>query len=280
MNTPAPLAHPALWRGQAIHQAPTPGVSSSFRLLDRELPGNGWPRSTLIELLVNGLGIGELRFLAPTLRQLTQAKKHIVLLTPPHTPYAPAFAAMGIDHTKLLVVHAEKPIDRLWAVEQSIKSNQFGALVTWLGNPSAQTRSEQRAHHVRPELLRRLQLAVSSTQGLVFAFRPFDAQHHASPAPLRMLLLPRRYPDLAVQIIKRRGPVMTQAIDIAIPIPGSGLRTLDDRQAIIAAPTPQTLSSYPTPTEALHAMDRMRDSSPLSGALLPTTSQRCSAVRD
>lgn len=62
MNTPAPLAHPALWRGQAIHQAPTPGVSSSFRLLDRELPGNGWPRSTLIELLVNGLGIGELRF--------------------------------------------------------------------------------------------------------------------------------------------------------------------------------------------------------------------------
>ncbi|MBU3724837.1 MAG: translesion DNA synthesis-associated protein ImuA [Burkholderiaceae bacterium] len=247
------LIHPALWKGQALHQTPGSGISSSFRLLDRELPGNGWPRGTLTELLVQDLGIGELRFLAPTLRGLTQSGQHVVLLTPPHIPYAPAFAAMGIDHTKILVVHAKQPVDRLWAVEQSIKSKQFGALITWLDDSKA----------ARPELLRRLQLAASSTQGLVFVFRPFAAQDQPSPAPLRMRLLPRRYPDLAVQIIKRRGPVMSSPIDIAIPIPGSGLRPLEDHEAIIAAPT-----AAPTrQTAHHHAVDRMRHSPSLSGAL-------------
>ena len=263
--------HPAVWRGQASQAQASAGVSSSFRLLDRELPGNGWPHGSLIELLVQSLGIGELRFLAPTLRALTQTGKRIVLLAPPHTPYAPAFAAMGIDHTKILVVHADRPVDRLWAVEQSIKSNSFGALITWLDHPT-----NPHAPAVKPELIRRLQLAAASTQGLTFVFRPFAAQHLASPAPLRLLLLPRRYPDIAVQIIKRRGPVMSAPIDIAIPIPGTGLRPLDDREAIIAAP-----AAAPTSNAAHHhAVDRMRYSSSLPGAFSSTASVNGSAARN
>ena len=250
------MIHPAVWKGQALHQTDCSGISSSFRLLDRELPGNGWPRGSLTELLVHNLGIGELRFLAPTLRSLTQSGKHVVLLTPPHTPYAPAFEAMGIDHRRILIVQADRPIDRLWAVEQSIKSNQFGALITWLDHTGP----------TRPELIRRLQLAASTTQGLVFVFRPFAAQDHPSPAPLRMLLLPRRYPDLAVQVIKRRGPVMSAPIDIAIPIPGSGLRPLQDHEAIIAAPT-----AAPTQQAAHHhAVDRMHHSPSLPDTLSST----------
>jgi hypothetical protein len=271
MTSTITTPHPAVWRGQAIQAQASAGVSSSFRLLDRELPGNGWPRGSLIELLVQSLGIGELRFLAPTLRALTQAGKRIVLLAPPHTPYAPAFAAMGIDHTKILVVHANRPVDRLWAVEQSIKSNSFGALITWLDHPT-----NPHAPAVKPELIRRLQLAAASTQGLTFVFRPFAAQHLASPAPLRLLLLPRRYPDIAVQIIKRRGPVMSAPIDIAIPIPGTGLRPLDDRDAIIAAP-----AAAPTSNAAHHhAVDRMRYSSSLPGAFSSTASVNGSAARN
>ena len=255
------MIHPAVWKGQSLHQSgSSSGISSSFRLLDRELPGNGWPRGSLTELLVQHMGIGELRFLAPTLRSLTQAGQHIVLLAPPHTPYAPAFEAMGIDHQKILVVQADRPIDKLWAVEQSIKSNQFGALITWLDHQGG----------TRPELIRRLQLAASTTQGLVFVFRPFAAQDHPSPAPLRMLLLPRRYPDLAVQIIKRRGPVMSAPIDIAIPVPGSGLRSLQDHDAIIAAP-----SAAPTrQTAHHHAVDRMHSSPSLPGSLSPAAASR------
>ncbi len=250
-----PLPHPAVWKGQTIQASPLPSVSTSFRALDRELPGQGWPTSTLIELLVKSMGIGEFRFIAPTLRQLTQAGKRVVLLAPPHLPYGPALAAMGIDVSKLLIVQTDKPIDKLWAVEQSIKSNQFGAFVTWLDAG------------VKPELIRRLQLAATSAQGLVFVFRPFAAQEQASPAPLRLLLLPRRYPDLAVQIIKRRGPVMSAPIDIAVPIPGSGLRPIDDHQAIIASP-----SQVPSQV-APHAVDRLRSAPPLLRPVLPATSR-------
>ena len=280
MNAPHPFP-PGVWRGASLHQDIAPGIGSGFRLLDRELPAGGWPRSSLTELLVRDLGIGEMRFLAPTLRMLTRSNQNVVLLTPPHIPYAPAFEAMGIDHSKVLIVNADRPVDRLWAVEQSIKSKQFGALITWLDSPR---------HQVRPDHIRRLHLAAASTQGLVFAFRPFEAQNQPSPAPLRMLLLPRRYPDLAVQIIKRRGPVMSAPIDIAIPIPGQGLRPLSDEQAIVATPkavSPPLIQPpliqpplIQPPLAQHHALDRMRDSTALSAAFLTSTSPQRSPARD
>ena len=265
MTTP----HPAVWKGEALHHAPTPGISSTFRLLDRELPGQGWPRGTLIELLVNSMGIGEFRFLAPTLRTLTQSGQHVVLLTPPHLPYAHAFDALGVDSSKILVVHAQQPVDRLWAVEQAMKSNAFGALITWLDElPHDHPRHHAPAGLTRPDRIRRLQCAAQRTQGLVFAFRPFAAQHHPSPAPLRMLLLPRRYPELAVQIIKRRGPVMSAPIDIAIPIPGAGLRPIQDHDAIVATPR--------TPD---HAVDRLCHSRSLPNPLSSSAATIGSSAR-
>ena len=205
------------------------------------------------------MGIGELRFLAPVLKQLTGSGKTVILLAPPHTPYVPAFQSMGIDHSKLLVVHAQRPMDRLWAVEQSIKSRQFGALLTWLDS-------------VKPEMMRRLQLAASGTQGLVFAFRPLAAQKEPSAAPLRMLLLPRRYPSLAVQIIKRRGPLAASPIDIAIPTPGEGLRlTATEDPIAIPAPIQQTADR--------HAVDRMRHSGALSGAFSSAPATDSSSTR-
>lgn len=252
--------HPAVWKGQSLHQSEAAGISSGFRELDHALPGNGWPRGALIELLAPCMGIGELRLLAPTLRQLTQSGKNVILLAPPHTPYVPAFEAMGIDHTRLLMVSADKPIDRLWAVEQSIKSRQFGALLTWLDS-------------AKPEMMRRLQLASSGTQGLVFAFRPLAAQQQPSPAPLRMLLLPRRYPSLAVQIIKRRGPLMAHPIHIAIPTPGEGLRLIATEDPIaVPAPTQHT--------EHRHAVDRMRHSGTLSGTVSSASATGGSTARN
>jgi cell division inhibitor SulA len=260
-DRPAMLHHPAVWKGQALHQDHgAASISSGFRELDGQLPGNGWPCGALIELMAPCMGIGELRFLAPTLRRLTQSGKNVILLAPPHTPYVPAFEAMGIDHTKLLMVNANKPIDRLWAVEQSIKSRQFGALLTWLDS-------------AKPEMVRRLQLAASGAQGLVFVFRPLAAQREPSAAPLRMLLLPRRYPSLAVQIIKRRGPLASAPIDIAIPTPGEGLRLINAEDPIaVPAPTPHT--------EHRHAVDRMRHSGTLSGTLSPAAASNSPPARN
>src|SRR4051794_38689326 len=163
----------ALWRGNTLGSHAAASMSSGYASLDKELPGGGWPPSVLTELLWAQHGEGEFRLLAPVLSALTQAGKTIILLAPPHHVFAPALAQLGIDLQQVLIVRSEKPADRLWAVEQVLKSASFGALLCWL--PQA-----------KPEHLRRLQLAANSSEGLVFVFRPTAAQQESSPAPLRL----------------------------------------------------------------------------------------------
>ncbi len=167
----------------------------------------------LTELISRDAGIGEVRLLVPVLRKLTREPRIVILLAPPHVPYAPALHSFGIDVSQLLIVQADNAADRLWAVEQSLKSNEFGALLAWL--PQERT---------RPEHLRRLQMAALSARGPVFLFRQLPAQFESSPAPLRLLLLPRPDQQLSVQLLKRRGPVMAAPLLINLPQPVTAIR--------------------------------------------------------
>lgn len=203
----------SVWRAHELGQTAAPGLSSGFAPLDAELPGSGWPTGMLTELIAREPGAGELRLLIPLLRQLSRERRIIVLLAPPHIPYAPALSGFGIDLNHLLIVQAPNAADRLWAVEQTLKSASFGCLLAWL--PQERT---------KPEHLRRLQLAAQGTQGPVFLFRSLAAQFESSPAPLRLLLLPRPEQRLSVQVLKRRGPVLADPILLDLPQPASAIR--------------------------------------------------------
>ena len=52
------LARTDVWRGRLVDAA-LPALSSGFPALDAELPGGGWPRGALTELLVDASGYGE-----------------------------------------------------------------------------------------------------------------------------------------------------------------------------------------------------------------------------
>lgn len=216
MSSPLPTA---VWRASRIGHAAVRALSSGFPGIDAELPGAGWPTGMLTELIAREPGIGELRLLVPLLRQLTREHRFVVLLGPPQVPYAPALASHGIDLDYLLIVQATHAADRLWAVEQTLKSTGFGALLAWL--PHERT---------RPEHLRRMQLAAQSATGPVFLFRQLAAQFEASPAPLRLLLLPRSDQRLSVQILKRRGPVLADPIQIDLPQPIASIRLRSSAQ--------------------------------------------------
>lgn len=217
MSSPLP---DAVWRASQLGHASVRALSSGFPTLDAELPGAGWPAGMLTELIGRESGIGELRLLVPLLRQLTRECRFVILLGPPQIPYAPALASHGIDLDYLLIVQATHAADRLWAVEQALRSQGFGALLAWL--PQQRT---------RPEHLRRMQLAAQSTNGPVFLFRQLAAQFEPSPAPLRLLLLPRPDQRLSVQILKRRGPVMADPIQIDLPQPPTSIRLRSSARA-------------------------------------------------
>src|SRR3546814_18792413 len=52
--------HPALWRGSQIARPHRAVIPTGFADLDRELPGQGRPLGSLIELLPSQPGIGEI----------------------------------------------------------------------------------------------------------------------------------------------------------------------------------------------------------------------------
>jgi protein ImuA len=212
--TPIPSAIGAnIWKANQLGSGIPQGVSSGYPKLNAELPGGGWPIGCLTELITREAGIGELRLLVPTLRQLTRERKVVILLGPPHMPYAPALASFGIDLDYLIVIQAPNAADRLWAVEQTLKSNAFGALLAWL--PQDKT---------KPEHLRRMQLAAQSANGPVFLFRQLPAQFQSSPAPLRLLLLPKHNQQISVQLLKRRGPVMAYPMALDLPQPVTAVK--------------------------------------------------------
>src|SRR3546814_5121936 len=72
--------------------------------LDAALPGGGWPCANLSEIVYVAPGVGELQLAMPLLARLTQAKRPLALIAPPHLPYAPALRQHGVALSKLTVV--------------------------------------------------------------------------------------------------------------------------------------------------------------------------------
>ena len=188
------LHNPLVWRGDQLARIDQV-VPSGFAVLDRALPGGGWPRAALTELLLDEGGIGELRLLLPALRHRQQSGEAIVLVAPPHLPHAPAFAAAGIDPARVIVVDAAEDKHRWWAAEQALRADCAGAVLFW---PALL--AEQR--------LRRLQVAAQESEALAFLFATTARAAQPSPAPLRIRLSPAGE-RLRVDVFKRRGGVMS-----------------------------------------------------------------------
>lgn len=173
-----------VWKGQssaALRSSQPTGLSR----LDAALPLGGWPDAALSEILLPVPGLGELSLLWPTLARLTQAGQRVVLVAPPHIPYAPAWQQAGVDLRWLQIVHAAG--DALWATEQCLRSGSCAAVLCW------PVQADDRS-------LRRLQVAAETGQTLAFAYRPAAQAVNPSPAALRLLLDVGR-----VQVLKCRG---------------------------------------------------------------------------
>jgi hypothetical protein len=184
------LQQHAVWRGGGP-QPSLPATPTGHPVLDRELPGGGWPAGGLTEILSGPRGIGELQLVLPALASLTWAGKRVVWIAPPHLPYAPALAAAGIDLAQLAVVRAPGRRDSLWAAEQALRAGCCHAVLAWFGRASY-------------DELRRLALAAEPGAAWVALFRPREAAPDASPACLRLALEPAG-DALGIRILKRRG---------------------------------------------------------------------------
>jgi hypothetical protein len=192
------LQHPALWRARGA--ALPAGFASGFAELDAALPGGGWPRRGLVEILTAGSGFGELALWAPLVAQLTRAEtaRWCAFVAPPFEPFAPAWSARGARLDRLLIVRTQQP---LWALEQSLLSGACGIGFAW---PQHATMTE----------LRRLSLATEHSASLGVLIRPLRAGLEHTAAVLRIALT-RTATHLRLQLLKGRGP--PRVIELAWP---------------------------------------------------------------
>ncbi|MFN3544858.1 MAG: translesion DNA synthesis-associated protein ImuA [Thiobacillus sp.] len=201
------LQHPGIWRGDQRAQTAGAALPTGFAALDAVLPGGGWPRGALTELLIARQGIGELRLLTPALARLSEADGWLAWVAPPYVPYAAALAATGIDLKRLLVAKPATPDDTWWTAEQALRSGACGALLAWL-----RAADERR--------MRRLQLAAETGHAWGVLFRHARAAEERSPAALRLLLEPAEE-GLAVHVLKRRGGPVSRPVVVALPQVGA-----------------------------------------------------------
>lgn len=185
------LQHPGIWRGDKLAQTGDDTLPTGFAELDEQLPGGGWARGALTEILLEREGIGELRLLLPALARVSAQSKWQAWVAPPHVPYAPALSVAGINLKQLLVAQPQTPADAWWTTEQALRSGTCSAVLAWLNMPD-----ERR--------MRRLQLGAESGKAWGVLFRSASAAQERSTAALR-LRLEATANGLAVHIIKRRG---------------------------------------------------------------------------
>jgi len=203
------LAHPSVWRGRS--RAALETFSTGFAALDAGLPGGGWPRHGLIEILTPRPGVGELYLLLPALAALSRAMpaRWCTWISPPHEPFAPALEAHSVALERMLLVRtlsspsgARNSQRRrgegdmsLWALEQALRSGACEIALAWLPRAS-------------PRAIRRLQLAAEQGRALGVLYRSQRFAHVASPAMLRVLLDPIAEPGrqgARLQLLKSRG---------------------------------------------------------------------------
>jgi cell division inhibitor SulA/protein ImuA len=227
------LEHPAIWRGRSAARSSPLGIPSlaarsevlptGYAAFDACLPGGGWPRTGLIEILVSRFGVGELYLLFPALAALTcrPAARWCVWVAPPLEPYAPALNAHGAALERMLVVRPsgdqrgraterrpsgqrgnpqrgsarESPAgtsEPLWAFEQTLGSGASDITLAWA------------ARSPRARAIRRLQLAAERGKTLGVLFRPQRAAQESSAAVLRLAVEPK--PGGArITLLKSRG---------------------------------------------------------------------------
>jgi cell division inhibitor SulA/protein ImuA len=178
------LADARVWKlkdASASHRlsSPRPVWSTGKSALDARLPGGGWPTASLVEVLIDVHGLGEVQLFLPALVESQRRSDGdipwLVWIAPPHEPYAPALAQQGIELARLLVVRPPSATEALWAAEQALRSGVCAAVFLWLKGTD-------------DRWLRRLKLAAEEGGALGVLFRPERHRFESSPASLRVLM--------------------------------------------------------------------------------------------
>ena len=158
---------------RALETAGRPGgvrVSSGSVGMDRCLPGGGYAKGSMLELVHGGMshrrglfcGMGLMGLGVRIAKEWISDGRYMVILDRDRQFYAPGVAAMGVPLERLIVLQPSSESDAIWGMDQALRNSAVGAVVAWV-------------HRLEDRVARRLQLATEHGGGVGVLLRDFHS---------------------------------------------------------------------------------------------------------
>ena len=128
-------------------------ISSGCVAMDRYLPGGGYARGSMLELLRSHSGSGITSIALMIARQAIVDGKYLVLVDPQRQFYPPALKSLGIPMERVIVLQPTNHSDSIWGLAQVLRCTAVGAVIAEVGT-------------LEDRVARKLQLAAEQGGGL------------------------------------------------------------------------------------------------------------------
>jgi hypothetical protein len=205
-------------------------ISSGCPALDRILPDHGFRPGTLVEWLTSGPGDGAATFAFRTAVRTTNGDgRTVVVVDASGEFYPPAAIALGLEPSRLIVVHPGSPADHTWALDQALRCPAVAAAVAW-PESACSTGFSRNVGAIPPKggttskckfdgrTFRRLQLAAEQGGGLGLLIRPAAVRGEPSWADVRLLVEPLCEAGRRIRIVllRSRGGFGERAVEVEV----------------------------------------------------------------
>ena len=183
--------NPAFFRAGYTVMASATNLSTGYPMLDRLLPGGGWPTAAVTEILSRDGKIDPLSLLLPAFAALSWEPRWLVWVAPPQVPIVADLAAQGLDTSRVLVIHERPDKMPLELAVKALAAGTCAAVLVWL-------------EAADPYQIGQLQLAAKRGNSTGFVFRPATVMAQPSPAELRVYATTHSC-RLGVEILQCKG---------------------------------------------------------------------------
>ena len=99
--------------------------------LDGLLPGGGWPRGGLVELIVPDEYTDVISLVMPALVRLSRQGRWIAMVSPPCQTRTRLFTCADINPARVLQVNPHPGRSALWTAESMLQSGTCGVVLAW-----------------------------------------------------------------------------------------------------------------------------------------------------
>jgi cell division inhibitor SulA len=130
MRTVSKLHHLNAWEKTTTNGSSLV-TATGIPVVDELLPGGGWPKAGLVEIIVPDEYTDAVALLMPAFARLSRQGRWIAMVNPSYQARAHLFSEPGMDHASVLQVNPHPGRSALWTAESMLRSGDCSVVMAW-----------------------------------------------------------------------------------------------------------------------------------------------------